>query len=108
MYDFAKLNNEEIKEIIDGARLLVAEEEKEISVIVTNQRVVFLEYPKDSVDETLRVSRGVQYMKRMEEFFNFNLSDLKEIIPDEYDKYMLKDGNYFFIKCTKLRELLNK
>lgn len=100
MYNFKKLKNEKIELIEDNCILLYEGKERDVSVILTNMRLIILDYP-DGTDyqETLRVSRGVNYMRNKEEFFSLNISD---IINIEKDKYLLNNGNYFYLKTKEI------
>lgn len=100
MYNFKKLKNEHIELIEDNCILLYEEKEKNISVILTNMRLILLDYPNGTdYQETLRISKGVNYMRNKEEFFFVNLSD---IINIENGKYSLKNGNYFNLKTNEI------
>lgn len=100
MYNFKKLKNEKIELIEDNCILLYEGKKRDVSVILTNMRLILLDYP-DGTDyqETLRVSRGVNYMRNKEEFFSLNISD---IINIEKDKYLLNNGNYFYLKTKEI------
>ena len=100
MYNFKKLKNEKIELIEDNCILLYEGKERAVSVILTNMRLILLDYP-DGTDyqETLRISKGVNYMRNKEEFFSINLSD---IINIENGKYSLKNGNYFNLKTNEI------
>ena len=102
MYNFKKLKNEHIELIEDNCILLYEEKEKNISVILTNMRLILLDYPNGTdYQETLRISKGVNYMKNKEEFFSINLSDILNI---ENCKYTLKNGNYFNLKTNEIEK----
>lgn len=105
MYNFKKLENEDIKYISDSALLKVNEQDKNISVIVTNQRLLLLDYPSkiNNYEEALK-SRAVDYIEKKEVILEVNLSD---IISIENDKYTLKDTNYFYLKDNELKKYIN-
>ena len=107
MYEFDKLNNEKIILISDDSFLKVDENWKNISSIVTNKRLILLDYPSNinNYEETLRVSRGMDYVRKKEVLFNINLD---EIIKMEMDgKYLLKDGNYFHLKDSGVKKIVD-
>lgn len=108
MYDFKKIKGEEIELIEDNCTLIVDEKEMELSVILTNMRVVFLSYP-DNFDyqETLRISKGVNYMRKKEEVFSINIADLLRIENDAFDKYVLKNGNCFYLKTKEIKKKIS-
>lgn len=105
MYIFDKLENEEIEYISDSAILKVNEQDKNISVILTNQRLLLLDYPSkvNNYEEALK-SKAVNYIEKKEVILEVNLSD---IISIENDKYTLKDTNYFYLKDEELKKYIN-
>ena len=105
MYNFEKMEHEIIDLIEDDCILLCDGTEKNISVILTNFRLILFDYPSDDYREVMRISRGMNYLKSKEPFLSINLEDLVKVEQRGYDKYILSNGNYFFLK-TKL--LINK
>ena len=105
MYIFDKLEGEEIEYISDSALLKVNEQDKNISVILTNQRLLLLDYPSkvNNYEEALK-SKAVNYIEKKEVILAVNLSD---IISIENDKYTLKDTNYFYLKDEELKKHIN-
>ena len=108
MYDFKKLENEFVKNIIDDCILLTNNVEKNITVIITNMRLLFLDYPNSGIQEDLRISRGLNYSRKKELFFEIKLEDIKEIEKGEFNKYILKDTNYFYLKSDEVLKIINK
>ncbi len=106
MYNFKKIKNEKIEKIEDDCVLLFNNKERSISAILTNKRLILLDYP-DGTDyqETLRISNGVNYMRNKEEFYSININD---ILNAENDKYILKDNNYFFLKTNDINKTIIK
>ncbi len=103
MYDFKKKKGEKIELIEDNCTLIVDEKEIELSVILTNMRLVFLDYPNNyDYQETLRISKGVNYMRKKEELYSIYLSDLLKIEKNTFDKYILTNGNYFYLKTKEI------
>lgn len=106
MYDFKKVKDEKIEIIEDDCILLFENKERNISVILTNKRLILLDYPdKTDYQETLRISKGVNYMRNKEEFYSVNLSDILSV---EKDKYILKDSNYFYLKTKNIKKEIIK
>ena len=68
IYNFNKLDNEEILLISDESVLKKADNEEEISTIVTNKRLILLDYPEESnnYEEAMRTSRGADYVLQKE------------------------------------------
>ena len=113
MYNFNKLDNEEILLISDDSILKVENVHKEISTIVTNKRLILLDYPEktNNYEETLRTSRGVDYVLQKEPILCVNLENIKEITKEnDFDKYILSSSNYFYLNNEavkiRLKELL--
>ena len=102
MYNFKKLKNETIELIEDNCLLLYDGKEREISVILTNKRLILLDYP-DGTDyqETLRISKGVNYLRNKEEIFSIEISKIDNI---RKNKYVLKNGNYFNLKTKEIEK----
>lgn len=100
MYNFKKLKNEKIELIEDNCILLYEGKERAVSVILTNMRLILLDYP-DGTDyqETLRISKGVNYFRNKEEIFSIDISEIDSI---KNNKYLLKNGNYFNLKTKEI------
>ncbi|MBE6150412.1 MAG: hypothetical protein E7162_01155 [Firmicutes bacterium] len=111
MYEYNKLNGEEVVLISDDAVLKVDDKEENISVIVTNMRLLLFDYPNINMDyqEVLRISRGVNYISKKEIILELSIFDIKSIEKErDFDKYILKNNNYFYIRDEKVKEYLNK
>lgn len=110
MYDLKKTLDEDIISIIDDSILKFEGKSREISIILTNKRIVFLDYPSaiNNYEETMRISRGINYLRKKEPFFELEIKDLKSIEKGDFDKYQLKNGNYFFLESEKLRNELQR
>lgn len=106
MYEFLKLEDENILLISDDSILLKENVEKNISVIITDRRMLLLDYPEKSnnYEEALRTSRGSEYMLKKEPIFIIELDKIKSVEQDSnYDKYILIDTNYFYLKDDNIR-----
>lgn len=110
MFEFDKLDNETIENVVDDVLLLKKNNLKSITTVFTNYRVVFLDFINNSSDEDLRISRGVQYFKKKSEIFSFKYEELGKILDsdDGLKKYVLKDNNYFFLKSETFFKLLSE
>ena len=98
MHDFLKLKNELIKLIKDNCLLLFDGQKRSISVIFTNYRLILLDYPNYDYKEVLKISKGMDHLKK--KIFSINLSSISMIEKDKFDKYILNDGNYFRLKTN--------
>ncbi len=50
-----------------------------LTISLTNKRVIFFDYLTDTSRETLRIARGVDYIKYKEELYSIYISDIKSI-----------------------------
>jgi len=109
MYEFEKLKDEEILLISDNTILKKDEKDINISTVVTNKRLLLLDYPSsvNNYEEALRTTRNQEYLKKKEIILEVNLSDIKEIIEEDYDKYLLSNNNYFYIKDNEVKNKIN-
>ncbi len=111
MYEFQKLENEEIIIISNKSILKVDNEERIISTILTNQRLLLFDDPSsiNNYQETMRISRGANYIKQKEVILDVNLNDIVSIIEEEkYDKFILTNTNYFYLKDDKIKNEIIK
>ena len=107
MYNFNKLDNEEILLISDEVVLKKDNANVEISAIVTNKRLILLDYPEEdnNYEEVLRTSRGAHYVKQKEIILSVDLENIKEIISeDNFDKYVLNTSNYFYLNNDQINK----
>ena len=106
MYEFVKRENEEIIVISDDSILKVDNVEKNISSILTNQRLLFFDNPSKSnnYQEVLKSSRGVNYICQKELIFSIELNDLLNIVEENnFDKYILNDTNFFYLRDLMIK-----
>lgn len=109
MYEFSKLPDEEIKIISDESLLKHDDMFKNISTIVTNKRIILLDYPSASnnYQEALRTSRGVDYLPKKEVILESNLDNIIKIEKcNDYDKYILLNGTYFYLKDKEVKSVI--
>lgn len=107
MYEFDKLKNEKIVLISDNSFLKINDNWNSISTIITNKRLLLLDYPSkvSNYQETMRVSRGMDYIQKKEVLFKVNLNEILKIEKD--NKYLLKNGNYFYLNDTGVKKIVN-
>ena len=108
MYKYKKIRGETTKFISDEAKLKFDKEYRDVSVILTNKRLIILDYPSavNNYEEALRVSRNVNYLREKEPILILNLTSIDHIENEEIDKYILKNGDYFYLDCDELRKQL--
>ncbi len=111
IYNFNKLDNEEILLISDESILKKDDKDITISTIVTNKRLILLDYPEKSnnYEEAMRTSRGTDYIKQKEPILIVDLEDIKEIgKEDNFDKYVLNSCNYFYLNNDEVKARLEE
>ncbi len=108
MYNFELLKGEETIAIFDDVYIRQEKNEKETSIVLTNKRMLFLDYDKYDSREILRIGRNSDYLRYKEVYYQFNLSDIKEIILNEIYKVILKNGTNFEFDNKDLYKLLKE
>lgn len=105
MFDF-KLNiSEEIEIISNDSILKQVEEGISVTVVITNQRLLILDFPKDL--ESFRRGREIMKPFVKEVLFEVSLEDILGIEPgEEFDKYVLKDEQNFYLADIQTRNYI--
>lgn len=106
MYNFKLFNNEELIKIFDEEYVKQGENEKNTTIVLTNKRVLFMDYIKDDPDEVLRIARGVDYVRYKEVYFTIALEDIEKIEKGILYKVYLKNGTDFEFDNEELFSLL--
>jgi len=108
-YEFKLLKNETVEFVSNNALLKYKEKNKKNSIILTSKRMVLLSEPMDQ--ESFRFGKIINYPIKKEILFETELNAIEYIeLNDLYDKYVLKNGDYFYINDPTIRksELLSK
>ena len=108
MYNFELLKDEETIEIFDDIYVRQGNNEKNTTIILTSQRLLFLDYLADDPNEILRIGRGVQYLRAKEVYYQAQLSDIEKIILDKLYKVTFNNGVSFDFENENLYNLLIK
>lgn len=111
MYEFQKNDNEEIVLISDNSILKKADKNILISIILTNKRMILLDYPvkSNNYEEAMRTSRGTSYILKKEPILIIDLKEIESIIEDDdFDKYVLDTSNYFYLKDISVRNKIKE
>lgn len=109
MYKYKLMDNEDVIEIFDKLYVKQGNNEKTTSVILTNKRLLFLDYlVPDEGAEILRVTRGVQYLRYKEIYYQINLDDIKKINNESNYQVILNNNMQFEFTNTALYKLLIK
>lgn len=109
MYNFNLTENEEVIKIFDEVFIKQGENEKITTIVLTNLRLLFLDYitPNEGL-EVLRIARGTDYIRYKEVYYEIDLNDIANIIKDNYYKLVLKNKNSFEFANEELYNLLQK
>lgn len=110
MYNYNLLPNEEVKKIFDSITIQHQKDIKETSIIITSQRILFLDYliNPNSPEEVLRIAKGVQYPKYKEVYYQINLKDITKIENHSKYRLILKDNFYFEFEDKELYTVITK
>lgn len=102
MFDFELLKNEKIEIISDEGLLEYRSRVKEVSVVITNQRFLIFSTPKD-----IESFRDSYKLNKKEIIFEVKIDDIETIVTgQDFDKYILKDTNYFYLHDDMIRKYL--
>ena len=99
MYDFKMLKNEKIELIDDFFQLYIDEAIKDYTVIITNMRLLILDFPNTAKNfkEDLRASQRLYYIRKKVIIFEIRLDEIKKVDPDtelnwRLLKQLIKEG----------------
>lgn len=107
MYEFDKLKGEVIKLITDEVYLLKNDKKTMISAIVTDKRLILLDYESNdnNYEEALRTGMNMDYLKKKYPILIVNNEDIKMIKETKYyDKYILNNDSYFNIENKDIKK----
>ena len=111
MYNFKLNKNEEIKLISDNTIVYTDKEEINVTCIITNQRLLILDYPSGvhNSAEDLRISGKMTYIRKKEVIGEIDLKDI-ENITKESDHYKIEFNNkeYINLNDNEIIEYLKK
>lgn len=82
MYDFKMLKNEKIELIDDFFQLYIDEAIKDYTVIITNMRLLILDFPNTAKNfkEDLRASQRLYYIRKKVIIFEIRLDEIKKLL----------------------------
>lgn len=106
MYNFNFMENEQLIEIFENVLVKQGSNEKITTISLTNKRLLFLDYITNDGYEALRITKGVNFTKYKDVYYEINLNDIELITEDEYYIITLKDNTIIEINNKKLYELL--
>lgn len=109
MYNFNLLNDEKLIKVFDDIWISQNEKEKNTTVALTNQRLLFMDYDKNDYREDLRVGRGVNYIRYKEVYYFLELKNINSISKKEdFYSINIKNSNSIEFDNTELYKLLKK
>ena len=107
MYNFELMDDEKVIRIFDEVFIKQGENEKNTAIILTNKRLLFLDYINVNEGlEVLRIARGADYIKYKETYYQIDLNDIVDIIKNQYYQVILKNDVTFEFDNEKLYSLL--
>jgi hypothetical protein len=110
MYDFKLNKDEETRLISDNTIVYTKNKERNMTCIITNQRLLILDYPSGvhNSAEDLRISGKMTYIKKKEVIGGIDLKDIETIIKEtDYYRIELKNKEYINLNDDDIIEYLN-
>ena len=109
MYKYTLNDNEDIIKIFDNLYLKQGNNEKTTSAILTNQRLLFLDYIVQNEGlEVLRIARGSQALQYKVVYYQIILNDIKTINKKELYEIVLNNNSIIEFNDKKLYDLILK
>lgn len=107
MYPIEFEDNEQIEMTDDHATLLEDDKEKEVCIVVTNIRLFLFTDGNKNMDsrEVLRIVKAASYLPSYDKLLEVELSFLDSV---EDNKYILKNGNYFYLNSDLITTFLKE
>lgn len=107
MFNFNLENDEELIEVFEHVWIKQTKNEKNTTIALTTKRLLFLDYVNQTdLQETLRIARGVEYVRTKEVYYKIELTKIKEINKKENYYIKLDDNSIIEFDESKLYELL--
>lgn len=107
MYNFNLDNDEKIIEVFEGEYVKQGEKEKNTTIAITTKRILFMEFDYNDSNESLRVGRGIDFVRYKEIYYQINRKDIVSIkFNDDLYKVLLEDNTEFEFENDKIYELL--
>ena len=110
MYDLKLKKNEKIELISDNTKIYTDKEIKEYTCIITNQRLLILDYPSsiNNPMEDLRISGRMNYVRKKEVVTEINLKNINKIIQNkDYHEIILQNGQYINLNDDTIIDYIN-
>lgn len=110
MFPIEFYQDEKIELVEERTKLLEDDTVKDVCVVITNLRFFLFEdgNRKSDSKEVLRITRAISPLPSYEKLLEVELSFIKEIEDGEYPKYILKNGNYFYLQSDIIYQYLKE
>ena len=107
MYNFDLEKNEKVIDNFDDVYVKSGNEVLNVSVIITNLRLLILDFPKNI--DPFKFGRMTYTPVSKEIILEVYLSNIKSIKKvNDYYKYILGDDNYFLLSDENTYNIINK
>ena len=108
MYNIDLKENEMIIYNNDEVNILNNNEIIEVSVVVTNSRLIILQDGNKlgNMNNVLRTTKGVGFISNREIIFQLPLSDIVKTIPGEYSKIVLNNNTFIQISDENIIHII--
>lgn len=109
MYNFNFIDGEKLIDIFDDVLVKQGDNEKIITIALTDKRLLFLDYinTNDGLD-VLRIAKGINYARYKDVYYQIDLNNIDSVDEDENYIVILKDKTVFEFNNEKLYKLLLK
>lgn len=91
MYNFNFIAGESLVSVFDDVMVSQNDNEKVISVAVTNKRIIFLDYVDDMLMDNLNGAHASSNIKIKQVIFSIKLSEIKEVRESDLYEIVLQD-----------------
>jgi hypothetical protein len=108
MYNFNLEKNEEVVSIFDEVLIKHDDNQRIVSVAITNKRILILDYQSIEPLETLKGAHASSYIKMKEVIFSKYLKEIKSIKGKDLYEIMFKDNYIIEFDNDDLYSLLSK
>lgn len=106
MYNFNFMDGEKLIYVFDEVLVIQNDNEKITTIALTDKRILFLDYMTNDGLDALKITKGVNFKRYKEVYYEIDLNDINMLIEEEYYKVMLKDNRSFEFNNKMLYELL--
>lgn len=111
MYDFKLWKDEKVMLISDNTVIYIGDELKNYTCIITNQRILILDYPSGIHNsmEDLRISGKISYIRKKEVILEISFNDIVSLKDKKYFyRIHLNGGKYIDLNNDEIISYLKK